>query len=56
MRECGSEEAVDSVMHDAESNAAKLLARMKVSLTRTGYGFARMLICLVVTQWRNFTK
>jgi hypothetical protein len=56
MRECGSDEAVDSAMHDAESNAAKLLAGMKVSLTRTGCGPARMFIYLVVTQWRNFTK
>jgi hypothetical protein len=56
MRECGSDEAADSAMHDAESNAAKRLARMKVSLARTGCGPARILICIVLTQWCNFTK
>jgi hypothetical protein len=50
MRECGSDEAVDSVMHDAEINADNRLARMKASLTRTGCGPARMLICFVLTQ------
>jgi hypothetical protein len=50
MRDCGSDEAADSAMHDAEINAAKRWVRMKVSLTRTGCGPARILICFVPTR------
>lgn len=50
MRERGLDEAVDSVMHDAEINAAKRAGFMKALQNRAGGCSARMPVCFALTQ------